>query len=295
MARTAQKVESLVNEDGSLESAISIVLEAAEENGVVEWSDVSDDLTSGQWGRLIEKGILVDADGSGFVVDDPEGVKDALEESEPDDDEESDGSWSSWDKIALVGSLGLFVGYWQPSIRDQIGGVIDLVIGPLDAVLPFYLVILALAVATGLWSTLLQDRLTNLDSMGGYQEKQEELREREKRAKERDDEEALEEIRQEQMEMMTENLGMMKQQFRSMPWIMLFTIPVFLWIYWQVLGVGVGSGNSTVLVMPLVGEVRGWQAGIIGPMQAWIFWYIICSMSLSQIIRKSLNIQTSPT
>jgi uncharacterized membrane protein (DUF106 family) len=295
MARTAQKVESLVNEDGSLESAISTVLEAAEENGVVEWSDVSDDLTSGQWGRLIEKGILVDADGSGFVVDDPEGVKDALEESEPADDEESDGSWSSWDKIALVGSLGLFVGYWQPSIRDQIGGVIDLVIGPLDAVLPFYLVILALAVATGLWSTLLQDRLTNLESMGGYQEKQEELREREKKAKERDDDEALEEIRQEQMEMMTENLGMMKQQFRSMPWIMLFTIPVFLWIYWQVLGVGVGSGNSTVLVMPLVGEVKGWQAGIIGPMQAWIFWYIICSMSLSQIIRKSLNIQTSPT
>lgn len=294
MARTAQKVESLVKEDGSLESAISTVLESAEQNGAVEWSDVSDDLTSGQWGRLIEKGILVDADGSGFVVDDPEGVKDALEESEPDDDE-SDGSWSSWDKIALVGSLGLFVGYWQPSIRDQIGGVIDLVIGPLDAILPFYLVILALAVATGLWSTLLQDRLTNLDSMGGYQEKQEELREREKKAKERDDDEALEEIRQEQMEMMTENLGMMKQQFRSMPWIMLFTIPVFLWIYWQVLGVGVGAGNSTVLVMPLVGEVSGWQAGIIGPMQAWIFWYIICSMSLSQIIRKSLNIQTSPT
>ncbi|MCU4717001.1 DUF106 domain-containing protein [Halapricum hydrolyticum] len=294
MARTAQKVESLVAEDTSMESSIETVLETAEDKGVVKWGDVSDDLTSGQWGRLIEKGILIDADGDGFVIDDPDGVRDALEDAEPDD-EESDGGWSSWDKIALVGSLAFFVGYWNPSIRDQIGAVLDLVIGPLDAVLPFYLVILVLAVLTGLWSTLLQDRLTNLEGMSDYQEKQKELREREERAKEQDDEEALEEIRQEQMDMMSDQFGMMKQQFRSMPWIMLFTIPVFLWVYWQVLGVGIGSGSATVIVMPLIGEVSSWQAGIIGPMQAWIFWYILCSMSLSQFLRKSLNIQTSPT
>ncbi|QSG09614.1 DUF106 domain-containing protein [Halapricum desulfuricans] len=294
MVRTAQKIDSLVAEDASMEAAIETVLETAEDRGVVEWSDVSDELTSGQWGRLIEKGILVDADGDGFVVDDPDGVRDALEDAEPAD-EEGDGGWSSWDKIALVGSLAFFVGYWDPSIRNQIGGVLDLVIGPIDAAMPFYLVILVLAVLTGLWSTLLQDRLTNLDGMSDYQEKQQELREREQRAKEQDDEEALDEIREEQMEMMTDQFGMMKQQFRSMPWIMLFTIPVFLWVYWQVLGVGVGDGSSTVIVMPLIGEVSSWQAGIIGPMQAWIFWYVLCSMSLSQFIRKSLNIQTSPT
>jgi len=294
MARTVQKVNSLVEEDGSMEPAIETVLDTAEEKGVVQWNDVSDDLTSGQWGRLIEKGILVDADGEGFVLDDPDGISDALEESDPSDDEESDGSWSSWDKLALVGSLALFVGYWQPSIRDQIGEVIDIGIGPINSLVPFYVMILVLAVLTGLWSTLLQDRLTNLDNMSGYQEKQQELREREKKAKEEGDDEALDEIRQEQMEMMTENLGMMKQQFRSMPWIMLFTIPVFLWVYWQVKGIGIGHAGP-VMVMPLVGEVNAWQAGIIGPLQAWIFWYILCSMSLSQIIRKSLNIQTSPT
>lgn len=293
MARTAQKVESLVAEDASMESSIETVLETAEDDGVVRWGDVSHELTSGQWGRLIEKGILVDASGDGFVIDDPDGVKEALEDTEPPD--EDDSGWSSWDKVALAGSLGLFVGYWQPSIRNQVGHTIDILIGPLDAVLPFYLVILVLAVLTGLWSTLLQDRLTNLEGMSDYQSKQEELREREEKAKERDDDEALEEIRQEQMDMMSDQFGMMKQQFRSMPWIMLLTIPVFLWVYWQVRGVGIGSGSGSVIVMPLIGEVSNWQAGIIGPMRAWISWYILCSMSLSQFLRKSLNVQTSPT
>jgi uncharacterized membrane protein (DUF106 family) len=130
--------------------------------------------------------------------------------------------------------------------------------------------------------------------MDGYQEKQKELKEREKAAKERGDDEALEEIRKEQMEMMGENLGMMKQQFRSMPWIMLFTIPAFLWMFWQV-GGPLDQTAGAVLVMPLVGSVETWNAGVVGPLRAWIAWYIVCSISLSQVIRKTLNVQTSPT
>ena len=75
MARTASKVQDLVSEDAEMEAALEHVLETAGE-GSVGWGDVSEELTSGQWGRLIETGVLVDSDGEGS----PEEVWVALHE-----------------------------------------------------------------------------------------------------------------------------------------------------------------------------------------------------------------------
>jgi uncharacterized membrane protein (DUF106 family) len=99
------------------------------------------------------------------------------------------------------------------------------------------------------------------------------------------------------MEAMTDNLGMFKEQFRPMVWIMLLTIPVFLWMYAIVgfRGEPLYPGiDLAPMVMPIVGEV-GWNEGLVGPLQAWIGWYFVCSMCFTQVIRKSLNIQTTPT
>lgn len=134
----------------------------------------------------------------------------------------------------------------------------------------------------------------NMDIMGDYQEKQKDLKERRKEAKERGDDEALEKIQQEQMEMMTENLGVFKAQFRPMIWIMVFTIPVFLWLYWIVRDVGV-TVTDPVIVMPFIGGLSTWDAGIIGPIEGWLVWYFVCSLGFTQIMRKALNVQTSPT
>jgi uncharacterized membrane protein (DUF106 family) len=292
MPRTAQKIDDLASEGEEMTDALSVVLDVAEEQGTVTWSDVSDDITSGQWGRLIEKGLLVDAGGDGFVVDDPDGVREALDEADPAASDGDGGvSWTKYDKIAGLGVLGLFAGYSLPSIRARIGGGVDIFMGPLDAALPFYIVIMVLAMVTGLYTTILQDALMDTSVMGNYQEKNKQLQERRKRAKEAGDEEELEKIREEQMEMMSENLGMFKAQFRPMVWIMLLTIPVFLWLYWMVLDVGI-TANSPVMVLPLVGEVETWRSAVVGPVQVWLVWYFLCSMGFNQILRKALNVQT---
>ena len=295
MARTAPKVERLAEDGEAMTDALSTVLAAAEENGTVTWGDVSDDLTSGEWGRLIESGLLIDADGEGFVIDDPDGVREALEESDaaPSDDDEGSG-WSKWDKLAGLGTLGLFAGYSLTSVRDVIaGGVIDIVLGPLNDMLPFYVVILVLAIITGTTSTILQDNLMDMSGMGDHQEKMEDLKERRKAAKERDDQEALDRLEDEQMELMTDQMGMFKQQFRPMVWIMLVNIPLFLWLYWIVFGAGVDA--SPVITLPIFGEVEAWSNSVAGPVQAWIVWYFLCSLSFTQIIRKALNVETTPT
>jgi uncharacterized membrane protein (DUF106 family) len=308
MARTEQKVRELVDDDG-MRGAVETVLARVDDDpdGEVTWVDVKGDLTSGQWGRLIERGILVEGD-AGFRLADTEGVRAGLNgetssesaasaSSTTSDDEEVEGSsWSKYDKGAAVVTVGMFAGYsWAP-LRNIIGGVMDVMLGPLATMMPFYAVVMILALATGLYSTLLQANLMDMEKMSKYQERMKDIQNRRKEAKERGDDDELDRIQEEQMEAMGDQMGMFKEQFRPMVWIMFFTIPVFLWMYW---GIGIGPNAEAHvplqnLVLPLVGEVA-WTDQVLGPIQAWIIWYFLCSMGFTQIIRKGLNIDMSPT
>ena len=200
MAKTERRVEDVVGDGEEMADALSAVLDVADEQGTVSWGDVSDDLSSGEWGRLIESGLLVDAGGDGFVLDDPEGVREALSDAEPDESAENDLSWSRRDKLAGVGVLLLFLAYSQQGLRDVIAGDgINLVLGPLNATLPFHVIILILALATGLWTSILQDSMMDTSIMSDYQETQKNFKEKIEEAKERDDDERVQELRQEQM------------------------------------------------------------------------------------------------
>jgi uncharacterized membrane protein (DUF106 family) len=298
MVRIEQRTRTLIEEDPEMEDAIRTVLERTDD-GQVDWVDVRDELTSGQWGRLIEKGILADG-ASGFELADRDAVESALSgdtdatDATGGEDEEIDGTeWTNWDKGAAVVTVGLFAGYaWSP-MRNLIGNSMDVLLGPLESMLPFYVVVMVLALATGLYSTILQANLMNTEKMGEYQQRVKDLQERKKKAKEADDDEKLEEINQEQMDAMSDQMGMFKEQFRPMVWIMFLTIPVFLWMYWRI-GIGDSSTVFGTIVFPLVGEVS-WKQGVVGPVQAWIVWYFLCSMGFTQIIRKGLNIDMTPS
>lgn len=295
MPRTAQKVDDLAEEGEHMTDALATVLETAEEQGTVTWADVSDDITSGEWGRLIEKGLLVDAGGEGFVIDDPDGTREALEESDPTAMMDSvDFTFTTYDKLAVATVFVMMIGYAFDPVRFLVGEMLNIVLGPLEAALPFYLVILILAILTGLFSALVQDNLMDPNIMSGYREQTQKLKERREKAKERGDQEELEKIQEEQMAMMTENLDVFKAQFRPMIWIMSFTIPIFLWLYWIVRDLGI-TVASPVITYPLAGEISTWTTGIIGPIEAWIVWYAFISISFGQIMRKALNVQTSPT
>ena len=295
MSRIERKVRSLIKSDAEMKSAIQTVLDNAADNEV-QWLDVRDEITSGQWGRLIEKGILVDGD-SGFRIEEPEAVRAGLDEPSTPDPPEGN-SWTTWDKTAAVATVALFAGYaWGPA-RNAIGTAVDFVLGPLNSVVPFYVVIMIVALATGLYSSLLRVALMDMEVMSAYKSQMEEIKERRKQAKEDGDDEALEEIQQEQMEMMGDQLGMFKEQFRPMVWIMFLTIPAFLWMFWAVGYRGADPAYPELaaveFIIPIVGTVD-WTTGILGPIQIWIVWYFLCSMAFTQIIQKGLNISMTPS
>ena len=281
-----------------MRDAIQVVLDNAS-GGEVRWVDVRDEITSGQWGRLIEKEVLVDGD-EGFALADRDEIEAGMEDDSGGSDVETPETttWSKWDKLAGVATLGAFVGYAVSPVRNAIAGGIDVVLGPLLNVVPFYVVIMVIALGTGLYSTLLRAGLMDMEKMGAYQERMKDIQERRKAAEERDDDEALDEIQEEQMEAMGDQLGMFKEQFRPMVWIMFLTIPAFLWMFWVIGYRGSDAAYPAVaaqeLVVPLAGTVT-WDTGIVGPIQMWILWYFLCSMAFTQLVQKSLNIEMSPS
>jgi len=279
--------------------AISVVFERSDGGSEeLQWDDVRDALSTDQWGRLIESGVLVSG-GTGFTLENPERVRQTLEEQGDVSTETTGGneieseSWAWYDKAAGITALALFAGYWNQGIRDVIASFDNILLAPITDALPFYAVIIVLAVVTGLYSTVLQARLMDHEKMQAYQNRMTELKERKEAAKERGDDEALDRIQEEQMEAAGDQLGMFKLQFRPMVWIMLLTIPVFLWLRWKVRGGHLGVGE-TRLIVPLAGAVS-WQEPLLGPMSTWIVWYFLCSMASRQIIQKTFNIQTSST
>ena len=300
MGKVERRVRSLVDSDDEMRTAVEVVLDHATD-GEVRWVDVRDEITSGQWGRLIEKEVLVDGE-DGFALASTEEIEAGLET--PDASSGSDvetpetTSWSKWDKLAAVATIGAFVGYTATPVRNLIAGAIDVVLGPLLSLVPFYVIIMLIALATGLYSTLLRAGLMDMEKMSMYQERMKDIQERRKDAKERDDDEALDAIQEEQMDAMGDQLGMFKEQFRPMVWIMFLTIPAFLWMFWVIGYRGSESAYPAVatqeIVVPLAGTMT-WDSGLVGPLQMWIVWYFLCSMAFTQIVQKSLNIQMSPS
>jgi uncharacterized membrane protein (DUF106 family) len=302
MARTAEKTATLVNESSEMREALETVRGVADENdGEVRWIDVKDDITSGQWGRLLEKDVLVEGD-DGFEFADADAVEDVLDGNGDGDYEMEDlpeiedegSSWKTRDKLAGVGTLVLMAGYYFDPIREVVGGVIHVILGPLDAVLPFYAVILAISIITGLYSSLLQANMVDQEKVSKYQERFQAIQDREKEAKERGDDAAVERIQEERMEAMGDQMNMMKENFRPMAWITLLTIPAFLWMYWMIGTRGAAgqlTGMETWAVMPFAGQVE-WSGGSIGPLPAWIAFYFLCSMGFTQVMRKALDLDT---
>lgn len=325
-----EQLETLLT-DPAMQEALAVIVERSEDGDgteELEWRDVKDALSSDQWGRLIEHEVLVSTSaGTGFVLADADRVRERLaaqtdaapeiesaEETATGAGTESnaDGAddplsaaalerlandgidpqrWSTMDKAAGAFALTLFAGYWSTSLRNVIASVESVVLDPITGVVPFHELVLVLAVVTGLYSTILQSRLRDRDVVEQHRERMEELQERKQIAEDRGDEDALERVREAQTAAAIDQLKLFKVQFRPTVWIMLLTIPVFLWLRWKVRGGHLGADEAG-LVVPIAGAVS-WQEPLVGPMSTWIVWYFLGSMASRQLIRKVHGLWTA--
>ncbi len=304
------KIENLLEEDPELAEVLESIVQVEASEGEVRWADVREDASSGQWGRLIEKGVLEESGGEGFVLvdrgevedvlgidsDGESAVQDVIAEFE-DEQEDLDTSWSIYDKfVALFGVFLIVFGYRDEDIQAVFGEAINLVVMPLyDAGVDFYLIILLLAMLTGLYSSYLQLYLMDWDWIKIQQKKVKKIQSELKEAQMSGDEGRKEELQDEQMEAMGEQMKMFKMQFRPSVWILVLTLPLFLWMFWTFSTRFGGSPHieqMPTLVMPFGGPMEFSESVFSRPrfLEAWLLWYIICSFGFGQILRKALGV-----
>ncbi|MGC9444719.1 MAG: DUF106 domain-containing protein [Candidatus Methanospirareceae archaeon] len=196
-------------------------------------------------------------------------------------------------------ALGFFILFGiiiVPGLREGLGSALGVVLDPLaDAVgvNHFLITILILSVITGMYTTVVQKYTMDWELMAKSKEYQKQIRELQKElleAKRTNNKtlmKKLEKKKEEIMRKQTQFSGeMFRQQMKPMAYIGIITIPIFMWIWRYVDIATIGS-----VLFPLLGEKELAARFVLG-LPYWVFWYMVCSIPIAQVIRKAIGLQS---
>ncbi|MCX9011511.1 MAG: DUF106 domain-containing protein [Candidatus Methanoperedens sp.] len=188
-------------------------------------------------------------------------------------------------KIILYLGLFLMFGILAfPDLRNMIGRMVGVLLNPLLAILPLHIIIFILAAITGLYASLIQKYTMDWELMRRFQERMKAIQKEFRQAQLTNNAQKMKKLQAQQAEMMGDQLEMFKQQFKPMLYISIISIPLFFWVY-----LAISQHPDASMVFPFWG-VQKLNTTLIGPFQHWLFWYFLCSIPVSQITRKALNI-----
>ena len=170
-------------------------------------------------------------------------------------------------------------------LRVGVGKNIDLAFSPLVERfnIPFFILIVILSALTGLYSSLIQKYTIDYDRMTEVQERMKEFQKEYREAQLSQDEKKIKKLDAKRDKVMKEQLELSQQQFKPMAFILVLTVPIFFWLLFRL------NQINTTITLPYLG-VQNLTAPVLWVIPAWMVWYFICSVALSQVIRKSLNI-----
>ncbi len=193
-----------------------------------------------------------------------------------------------WDKyglyVALLFMMLMMFSYSIEWLRVGVGQSIDLAFAPLveSFKIPFFILIVILSALTGLYSSLIQKYTIDYDRMTEVQERMKEFQKEYREAQLSQDEKKIKKLDAKRDKVMKEQLELSQQQFKPMAFILVLTVPIFFWLLFRL-------NQANTITLPYYGT-QSLTAPILWVIPAWMIWYFICSVALSQVIRKSLNI-----
>jgi uncharacterized membrane protein (DUF106 family) len=194
-----------------------------------------------------------------------------------------------WEKyglyVALLFMLLMMVSYSISWLRLGVGKGIDSVFAPLveSFNIPFFILIVILSAATGLYSSIIQKYTIDYERMTDVQDRMKEFQKEYREAMLSQDEKRIKKLDTKKDRMMREQLELSQQQFKPMAYILVLTVPIFFWLLYRL------SQIHNTITLPYYGTLS-LTAPLIWVIPAWIIWYMICSITISQVIRKALNI-----
>jgi uncharacterized membrane protein (DUF106 family) len=194
-----------------------------------------------------------------------------------------------WEKyglyVALIFMMLMMFSYSIQWLRVGVGQNIDRVFAPLvDGFnIPFFILIVILSAFTGLYSSLIQKYTIDYDRMTDVQERMKEFQKEYREAQLSQDEKKIKKMDAKRDKVMKEQLELSQQQFKPMAFILVLTVPIFFWLLFRL------NQINTTITLPYYGA-QSLTAPVLWIVPAWMMWYMICSIALSQIVRKALNI-----
>lgn len=193
--------------------------------------------------------------------------------------------------IALVFVMLVMLSYSVEWIRVTVGLGMDVLLGPfIDTFgVPFFVMIMILSSITGLYSSLVQKYTIDYEKMQETQAKMREFQKEFREAQLSGDEKRVKKLQGKQERMMQDQLDISRQQFTPMAIILILSVPIFFWLLLRLPPVGTEIALSSGIVLPFIGVI-GLSDFAFWIVPAWILWYMLCSLTISQVIRKSLNI-----
>jgi uncharacterized membrane protein (DUF106 family) len=190
------------------------------------------------------------------------------------------------EKTILVFGFSLMFGIMilGQDFRDAVAHTVGFILSPLLA-LPIDIMLFILAAITGVYASLIQKYTMDWELMRRVQERMKNFQREFREAQLSNNPQKLKKLEAQRSEMMKEQAEMSKQQFKPMAYISIISLPIFLWAY-QVIH---APDATYTMVFPFWGE-QSLSGKLLGPIQYWLYWYFICSIPISQLVRKTLNI-----
>ncbi len=187
--------------------------------------------------------------------------------------------------IALFVAMILIFSYSIPAVRDTVGGAMNVIFGPLAEAMPFYIVIIMLSSLTALYSSVIQKYTIDYERMQEVQDRMKAFQKEFREAQLSGDDKKIKKLEARRDKVMKEQLEMSQNQFKPMSYILIVSVPIFFWLVFRLHNFPDPIG----ITMPFFGQLN-LDDVVLRFIPAWILWYMICSLTLSQVVRKALNI-----
>ena len=190
--------------------------------------------------------------------------------------------------ILLVVGIFFFIAPFFPEFRIEIGSGVNYLLGPMLKVLPFTTVVLIMASITGVYAAVIQKYSIDWERTKKVQTKLKAFQKEMKEAMTSQNKFKLKKLESEKAEIMKEQMEMSRQQFKPTFYIVIVSMPIFLWLWWYMYVSGNGVGLPT-LSFPLLGS-RNMTQVTLGMFPYWIVWYMLCSLPVGQLFKKILGV-----
>jgi len=196
-----------------------------------------------------------------------------------------------WDKyglyVALLFMFAMMISYSIEWLRVGVGKALDSVFAPLVETfgIPFFILIVILSAATGLYSSIIQKYTIDYERMNDVQERMKGFQKEYREALLSKDEKKIKKMDTKKDRMMKEQLELSQQQFKPMAYILILTVPIFFWLLYRLSQI-----PDATITLPYQAGAISLTAPMFWILPAWIVWYMLCSIAISQVIRKALNI-----